>query len=53
MTDELANKMGANVPDYTTRNVDASHWLLWEKPQEVNDIVTEWMQEQGLVAATN
>lgn len=52
VTDELANKMGSNVPDYTTRNVDASHWLLWEKPQEVNDIVTEWMQEQGLVAAT-
>ena len=52
VTDEIAGKMAANVPDYATKNVDASHWLLWEKPEEVNDIVTEWMQGQGLAAAS-
>lgn len=52
VTDELANKMGANVPELTAKNVNASHWLLWEKPEEVNGIVTEWMQGQELIAAS-
>lgn len=51
VTDELANKMGANVPELTAKNVDASHWLLWQKPEEVNGIISEWMQGQGLIAA--
>jgi len=51
VTDELANQMGANVPEFSTKNVDASHWLLWEKPEEVNGIVSEWMKGQGLIAA--
>lgn len=53
VTDELANAMGANVPEFTAKNVDASHWLLWQKPEEVNGIVFEWMQGQGLIAAAN
>lgn len=53
VTDELANAMGANVPEFTAKNVDASHWLLWQKPEEVNGIVSEWMQGQGLIAAAN
>lgn len=52
VTDEIAAKMAENVPNYTTKNVDASHWLLWQKPEEVNTIITEWMQKQGLVAAS-
>lgn len=51
VTDELANQMGANVPELTAKNVDASHWLLWQKPEEVNGIISEWMQAQGLIAA--
>jgi len=51
VTDELANKMGDNVPELTAKNVDASHWLLWQKPEEVNGIISEWMQGQGLIAA--
>lgn len=51
VTDELANQMSANVPELTAKNVDASHWLLWQKPEEVNGIISEWMQGQGLIAA--
>jgi soluble epoxide hydrolase/lipid-phosphate phosphatase len=51
VTDELVGKMGPNVPEFTAKEVNASHWLLWERPEEVNGLVTEWMQGQGLVIA--
>jgi soluble epoxide hydrolase/lipid-phosphate phosphatase len=51
VTDELVGKMGPNVPEFTAKEVNASHWLLWERPEEVNGLVTEWMQGQGLVVA--
>jgi soluble epoxide hydrolase/lipid-phosphate phosphatase len=50
VTDELVGKMGPNVPEFTAKEVNASHWLLWERPEEVNGIITEWMQGQCLVA---
>ena len=27
------------------KEIDADHWALWEKPQEINDILTEWLRE--------
>ena len=52
ITSDIASMMNANVPDLTTREVGAGHWLLWEKPQEVNGFITEWMEQQGLIAAS-
>lgn len=46
---ELAKRMlegGEGViPRLRRREVDAGHWALWEKPEEVNRIVREWMEE--------
>jgi soluble epoxide hydrolase/lipid-phosphate phosphatase len=50
VTDELVSKMGPNVLNFTAKEVNASHWLLWERPEEVNDLITEWMQGQRLIA---
>ncbi|KUL86239.1 hypothetical protein ZTR_08412 [Talaromyces verruculosus] len=49
VTDELVAQMPSNIPNLKEINVDASHWLLWEKPAEVNALITEWMKDQGLV----
>lgn len=51
ITDEIVGMMGVNVPDLTIRVVDAGHWLLWEKPREVNAFITEFMKEQGLISS--
>ena len=50
ITSEVVGMMGVNVPDLTIREVDAGHWLLWQKPREVNEFITEWMEEQGLIS---
>ncbi len=33
------------LPRLRRREIEASHWVLWEKPQEVNEVVKEWMEE--------
>ena len=33
------------VPRLTRREVDASHWALWEKPDEVNGWIGKWLDE--------
>jgi pimeloyl-ACP methyl ester carboxylesterase len=50
ITCEIVGMMDANVPDLTIREVGAGHWLLWEKPREVNAFITEWMEQQGLIS---
>lgn len=46
---ELAKHMleGAEgvVPSLRRREVQAGHWALWERPEEVNGIVREWVEE--------
>ncbi|KAL4916593.1 Alpha/Beta hydrolase protein [Aspergillus aurantiobrunneus] len=41
----LGKGMGKYLPQLTTKQVDASHWALWEKPKEVNDILNTWVNE--------
>lgn len=53
ITSEIVGMMGANVPDLTIREVDVGHWLLWEKPADVNASIAKWMYQQGLIASVN
>ncbi|KAL2829154.1 Alpha/Beta hydrolase protein [Aspergillus cavernicola] len=32
-----------HLPQLTTKQVDSSHWALWERPKEVNEILGEWL----------
>lgn len=29
----------------TKKEIDADHWALWEKPQVINDVLTQWLRE--------
>ena len=44
----LPPAMSANMKQYfphlTRKEVTASHWALWEKPEEVNKFVKEWLE---------
>jgi pimeloyl-ACP methyl ester carboxylesterase len=50
ITSEIVGMMGVNASDLTIREVDAGHWLLWEKPRDVNACITEWMEQRGLIS---
>lgn len=41
----LGKTMGKNLPNLTTKQVDTAHWALWEKPQDVNAILDNWLDE--------
>jgi len=49
ITSEIVGMMGANVPALTIREADAENWLLRERLREVNDSISEWMEQQGLI----
>lgn len=40
----LSEGMERFVPNLTRKEVDASHWVLWQKPAEVNGMVREWLE---------
>ncbi|KAJ5783071.1 hypothetical protein N7457_004845 [Penicillium paradoxum] len=43
----LGKSMGKFIPQLTLKQIDTSHWALWEKPKEVNDIIGAWLKDQG------
>lgn len=40
----MAAKMAERIPRLTRREVDAGHWCLWERPEEVNKMIGEWLK---------
>jgi len=34
------------VPDLEEKVVDAGHWVLYEKPDEIVDLITDWLQRR-------
>ena len=44
LTPELAAGMGQNFSRLVKEEVDATHWGLWEKPDEVNNVLANWLE---------
>jgi soluble epoxide hydrolase/lipid-phosphate phosphatase len=42
----MAAKMGRYFDNLTHGEVEAGHWALWEAPDDVNNILREWMNSQ-------
>ncbi|KAL6704870.1 hypothetical protein ACN47E_007553 [Coniothyrium glycines] len=45
---EMSKNMGALIPRLTRGEVAATHWALTQKPEEVNRIIRQWLETQGL-----
>jgi soluble epoxide hydrolase/lipid-phosphate phosphatase len=45
---EMSKSMESFIPNMTRSEVEASHWALTQKPDEVNQIVRQWLEGQGL-----
>ncbi|CAO2651630.1 Nn.00g042000.m01.CDS01 [Neocucurbitaria sp. VM-36] len=44
---EMSKSMDTLIPNLTRGEVAASHWALTQKPEEVNEIVRQWLESQG------
>jgi soluble epoxide hydrolase/lipid-phosphate phosphatase len=45
---EMSKNMEGFIPNMTRGEVEATHWALTQKPDEVNQIVRQWLEVQGL-----
>ncbi|KAL1796314.1 hypothetical protein ACET3X_004854 [Alternaria dauci] len=45
----MAKSMGHFIPKLTREEVKSGHWALTQKPDEVNAIIRQWFEGQGLV----
>jgi soluble epoxide hydrolase/lipid-phosphate phosphatase len=46
---EMSKNMEQFIPNMTRGEVAASHWALTQAPEEVNKIICQWIEGQGLV----
>lgn len=42
----MSQAMDKYIPDLTRKSVDTRHWALWEKPEAVNLIIREWLEDR-------
>lgn len=42
----MAAKMGERIPNLTRGEVVAGHWALWQKPEECNKLIGDWLKEK-------
>jgi len=45
---EMSKSMDALIPNLTRGEVAATHWALTQKPEDVNQIIKQWLDGQGL-----
>lgn len=39
----MSEKMEEKIQLLTRREIDTSHWALWQKPEEINGIIRDWL----------
>lgn len=40
----MSKAMDKHIPNLTRESVDTRHWALWEKPDEVNQMIHGWLE---------
>lgn len=48
---EMSKSMDALIPKLTRGEVAATHWALTQKPEQVNTVIRQWLEKEGLVKA--
>lgn len=36
------------IPNLTRKSIEGSHWVLWERPADVNRLIKEWLKETSV-----
>lgn len=48
---EMSKSMDVLIPKLTRGEVAATHWALTQKPDDVNALIRQWLEKEGLVKA--
>lgn len=48
---EMSKSMDALIPKLTRGEVAATHWALTQKPDDVNALIRQWLEKEGLIKA--
>ncbi|KAF1357310.1 alpha/beta-hydrolase [Lizonia empirigonia] len=48
---EMSKSMDALIPRLTRGEVAATHWALTQKPEDVNALLRQWLEKEGLIKA--
>ncbi|KAJ4346040.1 hypothetical protein N0V95_005773 [Ascochyta clinopodiicola] len=46
---EMSKSMDALIPNLTRGEVAATHWALTQKPEDVNGLISQWLEKEGLI----
>ena len=41
----MSKGMESYIPNLTRGSVEASHWALWEAPEQVNKLIEGWLKK--------
>jgi pimeloyl-ACP methyl ester carboxylesterase len=42
----MSKKMEERIPRLTRETVVAGHWILWERPQDANNVIRKWLEDK-------
>ncbi|KZM22237.1 uncharacterized protein EKO05_0011347 [Ascochyta rabiei] len=45
---DMSKSMDALIPKLTRGEVAATHWALTQKPEDVNGLISQWLEKEGL-----
>lgn len=46
LTGEMSRGMEQYIPKLTRAEVEATHWVLWQKPSETNAVLKRWLEKE-------
>ncbi|OAP60215.1 hypothetical protein AYL99_05217 [Fonsecaea erecta] len=46
ITDDMVGRMLPKVEKLTHREIEAGHWVLWQKPAEANHMLGQWLEDK-------
>lgn len=48
ITSDMTKGRHKHIPDFEQKDIAATHWVLWQKPDEANATIKDWFERRVL-----